>query len=161
MHPVVPNPYPTFYSDASGIEGSTMESVSKKISPETAVYTLKELYSLLFIIQKQQQMCPQEKKKKKTAHKKLRGGGRKGYTFLSFYLPVETTQLKETVSLPAVCSQRTSSSIRGYTLSGKCFPVKVKLWSGLLCYLMGHTNGTLMSLCSYLCCVCVNIPVRI
>lgn len=98
-------------------------------------------------------MCPQEKKEKAN---KLLWGGQKRYAFLSFYLPVETTQLKEMASLPAVCSQRPSSSIEGYALSGKCFPVKVKLQSGLLYYyLMDHTRGCAdVAVCLPLLCMC-------
>lgn len=122
--------------------------MSKKISPETAVYTLKEVYSILFIIQ-EQQLHPHEKKKN------LIGGGQKEYTFLSFYVPVKTTQLKEMVSLPAVCNQSTSSCIRGYTLCRKCFPVKVKLWQCLLCYIMDHAGGCMnVGLFLLLLCMC-------
>lgn len=43
-------------------------------------------------------------KKKKES---LIGGGRKRYSFLSFYLSVKSTELKEMVSLPAVCCEST------------------------------------------------------
>lgn len=83
------------------------------------------------------------------------GGGQKEYTFMSFYVPVKTTQLKEMVSLPAVCNQSPSSSIRGYTLCRKCFPVKVKLWQCLLCYIMDHAGGCMnVGLFLLLLCMC-------
>lgn len=87
----------------------------------------------------------------------------KGYAFLSFYLPMKSPKLKEMVSVPAVCNQGTNSSIRGYTLSGKCVILELELLCGLLCYIMGHTeectNVSMFFLLLFTY-IHVNIPVK-